>query len=268
MKHYLLLGLLLPVVSLADDSEKIAKKLANPIADLLNIPFQFNFDNNASRYTDEFGNQTSGRRFQLNIQPVVPIVLNNDWNIISQSNIPIIDQHDIRPQSGTQSGLGDISQNLFLSPSMATESGVIWGIGSAFQLPTGTDALTSSRKWSMGPGAVVAQEKGHWFYGLLVNHVWSFAGSSRGKDVSATYLQPFVSYITSNAWTFTLVSEASYDWTNRSWTAPVDLVGVKVLEFGSKKISVGGGIRYWAASPESGPADWGGRVTVTWIYSK
>lgn len=130
--------LVVTAASAQDNTQELAKKLSNPIASLISVPFQFNYDS-------DYGPNDGDKAF-VNVQPVIPITLNDDWNLISRTILPIAWQDDIAGPSGDQFGLGDITQSLFFSPAKPTGNGIIWGAGPVFLLPTATDDLLGGEK--------------------------------------------------------------------------------------------------------------------------
>lgn len=244
-----------------DDAAALAKKLANPVAALISVPLQLNFD-------DGYGAADEGDKWLLNVQPVVPISIDEKWNLISRTILPVVDQSDLFPGAGSQSGIGDVVQSLFFSPKAPTAGGWIWGAGPVFLLPTGSDDLLTSDKWGAGPTAVVLKQQGPWTYGALGNHLWSFAGDDDRADLSATFLQPFLAYGTPTGWTYSLNTESTYDWQGEQWSVPVNGLVSKVTRIGGQLVSIGGGLRYWADAPEAGAEGLGYRFVFTLLFPK
>lgn len=148
-----------------EDNSDLPQDLSNPLADLMTIPSQVNYDQSISP-------RDRGEKLQINIQPVIPFHLNNGWNLISRTIMPIIYQDDVVPGKGFQSGLCDLNVSLFFSPRAPTHSGLIWGAGPVLLLPTTSDSLLGTEKWDIGPTAVALAGRGPWTIGLLGNHIW------------------------------------------------------------------------------------------------
>lgn len=239
------------------DADALAKQLANPVATLISVPFQLNYDDYNS----------DGEKWLLNVQPVVPISLNAKWNVISRTILPIVDQNNV-VNGDSQSGLGDTVQSFFFSPRAPTASGWILGIGPAALLPTATDDLLGQNQWALGPTAVaLKQTESGWTYGALINQLWSVAGADDRSDVNAMFLQPFLTKAIGQGRTITLNAESTYDWEREQWTIPINLGYSKVSKLGSQLVSWQGGVRYYLETPDAGP-DWGLRFTFTMLFPK
>lgn len=241
-----------------DDAADLAKQLANPIASLVSVPFQFNYDHDIG--------SADGDRLLLNVQPVVPFDFTEDWNVISRTILPIVGQSDV-VGGDDQFGLGNTVQSLFFSPKEAA-NGVIWGAGPVFYLPTATDDALGPSKFGLGPTGVALVQSGPWTYGALANHVWSVAGDDGDPDVNATFLQPFLNYTTAGATTFFLNTEATYDWDADEIAVPLNAGVNQLVTLGGQRIQLGAGLRWWAASPDTGPEGLGARVNLVFLFPK
>jgi hypothetical protein len=241
--------------------EEVAKAAQNPIAAMVSVPFQYNYDR-------DIGRQETGRKHYLNVQPVVPFSLSPDWNLISRTILPVVDQHDIFAGAGSQFGIGDITESLFFSPKAPTAGGWIWGAGPVFLLPTASEDLLGGEKWGLGPTAVFLKQESGWTYGALVNHIWSIGGTSRRADISSTFLQPFLSYTTKNHTTFAVNTESTYNWETQDWAVPIHLIVRQLVKVGDQRLQLEAGARYWATTPDSGAHGWGARLTVTFLFPK
>jgi hypothetical protein len=248
-------------VSGGADEAEMAKKLGNPLAAMISLPMQLNYD-------QDFGVDDTGDRFLMNVQPVIPISISEDWNLISRTILPVITQDELAAGTGRQTGLGDTTESLWFSPVKPTDRGLIWGIGPAILIPTATDDLLGGGKWGIGPTIVGLKQTGPWIIGGLANHIWSVAGSENRNDINSTFVQPFINYITPSAWTYALNMEASYDWESEQWAIPANLMVSKLIRFDKQMVSFQGGVRYWVKSTDSGPEGLGLRFAVTLLFPK
>jgi hypothetical protein len=250
----------LPVAA-QDDEAELAKKTLNPVASLISLPMKYD-------YNSDLGPTESGNQSVLTVQPVIPISIGEDWNVISRTIIPVISLHNIVPGAGTQQGLGDTTTQLYFSPKKPTDSGWIWGVGPQFLLPTGASAFTASR-WGTGPTAVLLKQESGWTYGALASQMWSISNDSQKNDYSSLFVQPFLAFTTKTYTTAGLNTESTYNWKARQWSVPVNLTLTQILKVGKQPLSLQLGTRYWADTPDGvGPKGWGYRFQLTLLFPK
>jgi hypothetical protein len=236
---------------------ELVKKSLNPIASLISVPIQNNWD---------FGiGPANAMRYTANIQPVIPVSIAKDWNLITRTILPVI--YDESPAAGVRSawGLGDSVQSFFLSPKEPV-GGWILGAGPVFLWPTATDSMLGSDKFGAGPTVVALRQEHGFTYGVLANQIWSYAGSGH-ENVNATFLQPFLCYTLKTYTTFAVNTESTYDWQGRQWSVPLNFMINQMLKVGKQPISLQLGYRYYAEGPSGGP-DWGLRFAVTFLFPK
>ena len=243
----------------ADSDEALRQKTQNPVSDLISVPLQNNFD---------FGiGPKDATRWVLNIQPVIPFSLTEDWNLITRIITPIINQESPAPGVSGAFGLGDINPTFFVAP--AKPSSLMWGAGPTLTLPTGTDPLLTSGKWAAGPAAVVLKMKQPWVFGVLANHQWDFAGW-RDRPYNRTLIQPFINFNLPNGWYVNSAPIITADWENRSgdeWLVPLGAGVGKLHRLGKLPVNAQIGVYYNVVTPDNGP-DWQLRFQVQFLFPK
>ena len=249
-----------------DDATKeaLAKASQNPVADMISLPLQDNLN---------FGvGPADQKQNVLNIQPVYPIELNSDWNLVTRTILPVISQPSFGTPNGTTNGIGDIQFSEFLSPS--NSQGWIWGVGTILQAPTATDEVLGQGKWGIGPTAVVLHlEKGSpWVYGALVNNVSSFAGSGNRQAVNQMLIQPILNYNFPShpglALSFAPIITANWEATgSNQWLVPLGLGVSQILFIGNQAVSVQVAGYSNVVRPEYAAA-WTARLQFSFLFPK
>jgi hypothetical protein len=242
-----------------ENQQELAKKVVNPLTDVVSVPLQFNWLNDVGPDQE--------LRSLIYFQPVVPMSLNDRWNLIGRWMMPYLSQPSAY---GGSSGLGDIMAQAFFSPK--TTGTFIWGVGPMFNLPTTTNPTLGYGKWAAGPAVAVVKLKGAMTYGMLANNIWSFASATKDRaDVNLGYFQPVIAHTSRNGVTILISTEAIADWNAEDpddrWSIPINLMVSKLTRFGATPMSIQVGGGYYVAKPSHG-ADWQLRTTFTLLFPR
>src|ERR1700723_3049007 len=216
----------------ADDTSEIAKQAQNPIASVISVPFQ-------NSTTFDVGENSSVQDALL-IEPVVPFRLTADWNLITRTIIPVIEQPTLAPGLGNVGGLGDVQPSLYLSPVKPAFGGLIWGLGPSFSFATASDRSLGTGKNSAGLSTAVLTIQGPWLVGVLITDVASIGGQDDRKSVHQFLMQPFVDYNFSHGWYLASSPIMTADWkatSGNKWTVPVGGGGGKILHIGRQAVN-------------------------------
>ena len=238
----------------ADKLTALAKQTQNPVAPLISVPFQENINFRS-------GPENNIQNL-LNIQPVIPVSLSKEWNLINRVVLPVI----YNPQPEQRFGLGDTNVSFFFSP--VPKSGFIWGAGPVIQAPTATSQILGAGKWAAGPTAVLVYMDGPWVIGTLVNNRWSFAGDGNRPEYNQMLLQPFINYNLPEGWSLGTSPLMNADWKapgRDQWTVPVGGTVSKVFKLGSQMMSAAGGGYYNAVRPADS-SSWTLRVVLSLLF--
>jgi hypothetical protein len=143
--------------------------------------------------------------------------------------------------------------------------GLTLGLGPVVGFPASNAALGSDR-WGLGPTAAIVWQPGPWTLGFLTRQLWSVGGTRGEAPINETYLQPFASYTTPDAWTLGIDSESTYFWTDDEASVPINVTLTKVIRLGGVALSLGPGVRYWVEDPDDSAHGWGFRFETTLIF--
>lgn len=247
----------------------LAKKAQNPVADLISVPLQSNFN---FGYGAKDAPESSSTQYLLNIQPVIPISLGQSgFNLITRPIIPVIRQPDLI-EGGETWGIADIQIQSYLSPAGSKE--LIWGVGGVLQPPTATDGdKLGTQKWSAGPAAVVLSMPGKWVFGALATQLWSFAGKSDREDVSQTLLQPFINYNFDHGWYVSSAPIMTANWkadgNDNTFTVPMGGGFGRLIRIGKLPVNLQAQAFYNVVKPDDDPAaDWTLRLQMQFLFPK
>jgi hypothetical protein len=243
--------------AVAQDAEELAKQTQNPVASLVSVPFQGNWD---------FGKgDREAAGTTMNIQPVAPFALAPGVNAILRVIVPVLSQ----PTDGEArlTGLGDTTMTLFFSP--ATSGRLIWGAGPVFLIPTATSNGLGTEHLGIGPSIVALVQPMKWTIGALWNQVWSVEGANDRSDVNQMFLQPFVNYNLGDGLAVGAQAEASANWDadDEQWTSFLLFSISKVTRLGARPVSLLAGGGPAIASPTGGP-DWRLRFVATFLFPR
>jgi len=266
-KTWLLIGLLMITFSIntqaqnesGSDAAELAKKLSNPIASLISVPFQNN--------TDWGIGALNGSRNTLNIQPVIPLGLSEKTNLIVRWVQPVISQYNITGEGTHQSGLGDAVVSAFFSPA-ESKNGITWGAGPVLLVPTATNDYLGTKKLGAGPTAVALIQKSGFTFGALLNQVWSIAGDDDRSDISSMFFQPFFSYNWKTGAGIGANFEMTQDWKGNNTVLWFNPILTAVTSLGKQKTQFAIGPRLNLAAPDGAKADLGVRAVVVFLFPK
>ena len=258
-----LVGVFMSISAFAEMSDEDLAKLAqNPVGNVISVPFQNNSNLNMG--------PSKGTQNVLNIQPVIPIDVNAEWNVITRTIIPVVSMPSMGPNSNSAQGIGDVVVTAFLSP--ANPGKWIWGAGPVAQLPTNSTAELGNKNTGLGPSVVLLHmdSESPWLFGALVNNIWSVSSNNQGGSYNNGLIQPFVNYNYPSGFYLTSAPIATVNWqasSGQQWTVPIGGGVGKLFKLGDLPINTSLAAYYNVVRPDYGP-NWQMRVQVQFMFPK
>lgn len=210
-------------------AESLAKEAQNPVADMVSLPVQFNWTTGGG-----LGEETQQI---INIQPVLPLAITDDWLLISRTIVPMVNLPG--PGGERIKGIADVQEQIYLTPKSA--KGVVWGVGPVFSFPTSTNVATETGQFGLGPSVVLLKIGKKWVYGLVANQIWRIAGSTETEAINAFFVQPFINYNLKRGWAISTAPAITANWdapSGQQWTVPLGIGVSKVTRVGKQPLNV------------------------------
>ena len=240
-------------------TEELAKAAQNPIANMISVPFQNNTNLN-------IGSNDSTQNI-LNVQPVWPFELNDDWNVITRTIIPVVSNPDVLTGEGRVGGVGDMLFTAFVSPSGASD--VTWGVGPAVLLPTATEDVLGQDTWAAGISGVVLTMPGNWVIGSLLSNIWTVGGGE--ADINLFTWQYFVNYNLDDGWYVVTAPIITANWeadSDHRWTVPIGGGVGKIFRIGKLPINAQLSLYNNVITPDDYGAEWQVRAQIQLMFPK
>ena len=245
--------------SQGQSDEELAKATQNPVGDLISVPLQNN--------TNFYAGPEKGTQNVLNIQPVWPISISDNWNLITRTIFPMVSLPEFTAGGDRTNGMADVVFTAFISPKKASK--LIWGVGPALLFPTATDDILATDKWGAGPSVVVLTMQGPWVAGSLFNNVWSFAGSG-ANDINLFTWQYFINYNFPGGSYFISAPIITSNWEADSgdkWTIPFGGGIGQIFRIGQLPINLNVQAYYNVKKPEFA-GSWQVRIQWAFLFPK
>ena len=208
---------------------KLAKASQNPIADMNSVPFQFNWYSGGG-----LGAQTLS---QTLIQPIFPLKISENWNVVSRTIVPVISAP--LPGGERAKGIGDIQEQIFFSNTK--DHKIITGFGPTFTFPTATNEAWATGQFSAGPAFVFLTGLGRWVIGAVASQSWQFAGSKTKTAMNLLFVQPFINFNLQGGWALGTAPAITANWSadsGQQWTVPLGMSISKVTVVGKQPVNV------------------------------
>ena len=236
--------------------EELARAAQNPIASLISVPIQNNTN-------FEYGPREKTQNV-MNVQPVIPFSVSEDWNLITRTIVPIVSQPGFVSGQDRENGLGHVLFSSFLSPKVTGKW--ISGAGTALQLPTSTDDQIAPDEWAAGPSLVVLTMPGKWVMGGLISNIWDI---SADESINFLTLQPFLNYNFDGGWYLTSSPVITANWNaDDEWTVPVGGGFGRVFRVGEQPVNAQFQAFYNVEKPDDIGPEWTARRQLQFLFPK
>jgi len=239
--------------------QQLAAQVANPISSLISVPFQSNLYVGIG--------PLNGSRSVTNFQPVIPMKLTENLNLITRMVLPIVSQQDLTGFNQSQTGLSDALVSAFFSPSKVV-NGTVWGVGPAILVPTATNDFLGTKKWGVGPTIVLLKQAHGWTYALLANQIWSVAGDKNRGDVNQLYVQPILVYNWKSGAGINMVAEYTQNWETKTSNVVLTPTVNGITKLGSQLVQLAIGPLIPIVGPSKTRAEYGMRASINFLFPK